>query len=92
MIFDGTITLGNILEVVVITGGWVAIITSLKTRLKAVEDNQKIHSLKLDNLSKINEMQARFDERMSSVRRDVDDLRRGKGFIQTSINGEYEAK
>lgn len=87
--FDGNLTLGNVIEILVLAGGWIYTISSFGNRLKTVEGNQTLHNTKLDSLTKITEMQGRFDERIGSLRRDVDDLKRGKGFIQQEVNGEY---
>jgi len=91
MQFDGNITLGNIIEIAILAGGWIITITSINSRLKTVEANQEKHDVKLENLSKITNMQARFDERMSAIRRDLDDLKRGRGFIKHDVEGEYTA-
>lgn len=87
--FDGTVTLGTLIEIVVIAGGWVATFTRVTTRLKTVEENQKIHTEQLKSLTAISNLQNRFDERMVFMRRDIDELRRGKGYIQQAMTGEY---
>lgn len=87
--FDGSITLGNVIEILALGGGWIYTLSSFGNRLKTVEGNQAVHNTKLDSLTKITEMQGRFDERIVTLRRDVDDLKRGKGFIQQEVNGEY---
>lgn len=87
--FDGTVSLGTIIEVGGFIGAWIWTASTLSVRLTNVEQSQKIQTTKLDSLTQISTMQARFDERMASIRRDVDELRRGKGFIKREVEGEY---
>lgn len=89
--FDGTISIGTLIEIVVLVSGWAVTVTKISGRLKAVEINQEKHDGKLDNLSKISDMQSRFDERMAAVRRDVDDLKRGRGFIRDDFRNKKPA-
>ena len=77
------VTLGNVIEIVVIGGGWVATIIKIDSRLKSVEKDIK------DVISLI-KWRERMEERISTLRRDLDELRRGRGFIRNSINGEYD--
>jgi hypothetical protein len=77
------VTLGNVIEIVVIGGGWVATIIKIDSRLKSVERDIK------DVISLI-KWRERMEERISTLRRDLDELRRGRGFIRNGINGEYD--
>lgn len=87
--FDGTISIGTLVEVTTFVGAWVATVTKFNNRLGNVETNQKEQSAKLDSLTQIQNLQARFDERMSSMRRDLEELKRGKGFIKQELEREY---
>ncbi len=87
--FDGTISVGTLIEVVVLVAGWTATVTKINGRLKVVENNQEKHDVKLNALTNISNLQARFDERMASVRRDIEELKRGRGFIKHELEGEY---
>ena len=77
------VTLGNVIEIVVIGGGWVATIIKIDSRLKSVERDIK------DVISLI-KWRERMEERIITLRRDLDELRRGRGFIRNGINGEYD--
>ena len=46
--FDGTISVGTLIEVAVLVAGWVATVTKINTRLKVVESNQEKHDVKLN--------------------------------------------
>lgn len=89
--FDGTISIGTMIEVVILVAGWTATVTKINGRLKTVESNQEKHDTKLDNLAKISDMQSRFDERMAAVRRELDDLKRGRGFIRDDFRNKKPA-
>lgn len=77
------VTLGNVIEIVVIGGGWVATIIKIDSRLKSVEKDIK------DVISLV-KWRERMEERIITLRRDLDELRRGRGFIRNGINGEYD--
>ena len=81
----GQITLGNIIEIIVIGGGWIATIVKLDGRLKSVEKE-------IVNVVAIARWKERTDERIFYVRRDIDDLRRGRGWVQRDLDGEYTAE
>lgn len=51
-------------------------------RMKAVESQLGLHSRELSTLANIIGNQRVMEERMLTLRRDLDDLRRGKGFIR----------
>ncbi len=51
-------------------------------RMKAVETQVQAHSRELTTLTNIIGNQRVMEERMQTMRRDLDDLRRGKGFIR----------
>lgn len=51
-------------------------------RMKAVEGQLGAHATQLSNIANIIGNQRVMDERLLTMRRDLDDLRRGKGFIR----------
>ena len=82
---DTNISIGNILEIAVLAGGWIITVVKIDSRLKSVERDIK-------EVTTLTKWRERFEERMMFIRRDVDDLRRGKGFIQEELDGEYSAE
>lgn len=80
--FAAHFTLGNVVEILTIIIGWVVLITKIDTRLKGVEKDVK------DVVSLI-KWRERVDERILMIRRDIDELRRGHGYIKRDIDGEY---
>ena len=70
----------DIVEIALIGGGWIATIIKIDSRLKSVEkDIREVISL--------TKWRERMEERVLTLRRDMDELRHGRGFVQ--INGEY---
>jgi hypothetical protein len=78
------VTLGNVIEIAVIGGGWIVTIVKIDGRLKGVERDLK------DVISLI-KWRERMEERIITLRRDLDELRRGRGFIRSDVNGEYDS-
>jgi hypothetical protein len=72
-------TVRDIVEIALIGGGWVATIVKIDSRLKSVEkDIREVISL--------TKWRERMEERVLNLRRDVDDMRRGRGVVV----GEYD--
>lgn len=81
----------NLAEVATLLAGGIGIIISqivssniLGFRMKAVEDKVQTHANQLETLTKIVGDQRVMEERITNLRRDMDDLRRGKGYIRDS--------
>jgi hypothetical protein len=77
------VTLGDIIKIVLIAGGWIVTIVKIDGRLKSVEKDIK-------EVTTLVKWRERLEERVMNIRRDVDDLRRRRGFIQGEVDGEYE--
>lgn len=76
-----TFTLRDFAEIAAIGGGWVATIVKLDGRLKAIERDFK------DVLS-LTRWRERMEERTQGMRREIDELKHGQGFVR--IDGEYD--
>jgi len=81
-ILDG-VTINTVIEVSVLAGGWIFTYAKMDSRLKNVEKDIK-------EVTSISRWRERMEERSLTLRRDLDELRRGKGWIQEELNGEYE--
>lgn len=99
MTFDPSITLGAILNALVLLVGFVVAFTRiggridlLALRLKAVEDTLK-NTRDFEKRLTINEERITNHGRsITTIQQDVSDLRRGEGFItgsRRSVDGEY---
>ncbi len=76
------ISLGDVIKILVLVGGWLITIVKIDGRLRNVEKDIK-------EVTTLVRWRERLEEQVKNIRRDVDDLRRGRGFIRESINGEY---
>lgn len=107
MIFEPTINIGNLIMIamiaVTIIGGWFKFggrLDMIEYRVKAVEDTLKALSEVLKSIADtnadikvLNQRQAAIEGAVVTLSREVADLRRGEGFIQTprraNVDGEY---
>ncbi len=99
VMIDQTITIGNIIEIVVIAGGGVSVFAALRTTVKNI--NTKVDGIQVE-IKKLGDIlieQARFDEKLSSMEKRVsihdrrlDEMSHGEGFIRGrhGIDREYE--
>jgi hypothetical protein len=88
-LIDPTITIGNVIEIgTIVTGGFVtfALLRSTVIQLKA-----EVTELKTDvrELNKVVINMAVADRRIMAVEEDIRELRHGRGFVNTSIDGEW---
>ena len=100
MVFDGTITLGALINAAVLFVGFVVAFTRiggridlLAQRLKAVEEAVKESSDIDKRLATLEERVTNHVHMLTIAQADISDLRRGKGFITShrqSVDGEYE--
>jgi hypothetical protein len=99
MQFDPTITSGAVLNAVVLLVGFVVAFTRiggridlLSVRLGAVEEAIKLSRDTDSRLATIEERLTNHGTTLSTVQRELFDLRRGKGFItgqRQSVDGEH---
>lgn len=68
----------DVIEIAVIAGGWIATIVKIDSRLKSVEKDMR-------EVLALTKWRERMEERMLGLRRDVDEMRHGRGFVR----GEY---
>ena len=100
MTFDPSITLGAILNAAVLLVGFVVAFTRiggridlLSLRLVSVEETVKGSSSTDKRLAIVEERQVNHGTNLTTVQRDISDLRRGKGFIsgnRPGVDGEYD--
>lgn len=88
-ILDG-VTTNTILEVAVIGGGWIATFVRFDGRLKSMEEKISAMELKINEVTSLSRWRERMEERSLTLRRDLDELRHGRGFIREEVNGEYD--
>jgi len=91
MVVDWTFRVSDFVSLLGFVISAVSIILLMKSDIRAVglrlgflEENVKGLTQKIDQLSQILNLMGKFEERMGALRRDVEDLRRGRGFITPS--------
>lgn len=73
---------GDWLKIGAIIVGWIITVVKIDGRLKIVENDIK-------SVTSLTLWRERIEERILVLRRDYDELRRGRGFIKEEMDGEY---
>ena len=86
---DPTITLGNIAELGTIIIGGIAFFLNTKTKVDDVA--KKVEELREDvrDLTSAVTQLAVVNNRLNNVEEDIREMKRGRGFIQEEIKGEW---
>jgi K+/H+ antiporter YhaU regulatory subunit KhtT len=99
MSFNPTIDIGEVFKLIAYLGAGLWFISRMQGRIdllakeiKSLQDIVRIQSTQLADFAKALIDLARQEERINAVDRRVEDLRRGQGFIQSTIDGEYPRK
>ena len=94
MVFDATITIGNILEILTIAGGGAVFFMGMGSDIRVVKSDMKhlketvsTLSSAFDKLGSVLTQVAVQGERLNSMEKRMDELAHGRGFVQ--VNGEY---
>lgn len=86
---DPTITVGNIIEISTILLGGIVVFTNVRSRVDTLGKDVSEMRVDMKALSKTVTEVAVVSNRLNRLEGDVSDLRRGRGFIQEEILGEY---
>jgi hypothetical protein len=86
---DFEFPLADVIKVVVLVVGWTVTIVKIDSRLKNVEKDIKGVTGELKEVSQLSRWRERMEERITTQRRDIDELRHGRGFIRNGVDGEY---
>lgn len=100
MVFDTTITFGNLVTAIAILAGWIGAFYKLggrldvmNQRLTSVEEAVRNHRDTSERLAVIETRQATHGQMIVIAQQDIRDLKHGRGFIRDraddGINGEY---
>jgi EAL domain-containing protein (putative c-di-GMP-specific phosphodiesterase class I) len=99
MSFNPTIDIGDVFKVLVYLGAGLWFISRMQGRvdllakeIKSLQDVVRVQSTQLADFAKALIDLARQEERINAIDRRVEDLRRGQGFIQGVVDGEYPRK
>lgn len=86
---DPTITVGNIIEIGTIVVGGIIVFTNVRARVDTLSGDVAEMRLDMKAMSKTVVEIAVVNNRLNRIEDDVSLLRRGRGFIQEEIRGEY---
>jgi hypothetical protein len=94
MVFDATITIGNILEILTIAGGGFLVVMRMGSDIRIVKSDMahlkttvSTLSSAFDKIGSVLTQVAVQGERLNGIQKQVDELAHGRGFVQ--VNGEY---
>lgn len=86
---DPSITIGNIVEIGTIIIGGVITFTLLRSTVTQLKSEVKELKIDVRALNKIVIEMAVTDRRLLVVEEDIRELRHGRGFVKTAIEGEW---
>lgn len=81
MVFDATISLGTLIQTIVIVGGGIAVFWQMKGKVDNMATEIVDIKTDLKELNKVIVKMAVADNRLNNLEEDIRDLKRGKGFI-----------
>lgn len=98
VMIEQTITIGNIIEIMVIAGGGISVFATMRTTVKNINIKVDEMQIEIKKLGDILIGQARFDEKLANLERRVgvhdrriEDLSHGEGFVRgrQGVDREY---
>lgn len=94
--FSPTIDLGDLIKVLVYLGAGLWFLSRMQGRvemlakeIKTLQVAVSVQSTQMADFAKALVDLARQDERINAIDRRVEDLRKGRGWVQSDIDGEY---
>lgn len=83
--FDATITLGTLIQTIVIAGSIIIYIVSMRGKVNSLVEDITDIKADLKSLNILTAQLAVNDSRISAAERDIRDLKHGKGFISNPL-------
>jgi K+/H+ antiporter YhaU regulatory subunit KhtT len=90
LMIEQTVTVGNIIEIAVIATGGISVFVGLRSTVSNIKEDVQGMQNEIKKLADIITRMAVTDLRLTNVEQDIREMRHGKGFVQESINGEYD--
>jgi hypothetical protein len=87
--FDGTITMGNLLQIVAFVGVGLFAFFRVQNKLDLLGFRVGMMEVATNQITGILQTMASQSQQISTLEREVADLRRGKGWVQRDLDGEY---
>jgi prefoldin subunit 5 len=93
MIVNYSITVGNIIEILVIVGGGLLALVTLRNTVNNLKEDMTDMKTEIKKVGEVLVKMAVTQTRLDNVEQDIRDMKHGRGFIQPrsdgGINGEY---
>jgi len=96
MSFNPTIDVGDLLKALIYLGAGLWFLARMQGRvdllgkeIKTLQEGVRLQSVQLTEFAKALIDLARQDERINAIDRRVEDLRKGRGWVQPDVDGEY---
>lgn len=89
LMIEQTITVGNIIEIISIIGGGIAVFVTLRATVGNLKEQVIGMQSEIKKLADVITRMAVTDIRLTNLEQDLRELRHGRGFIQPSIDGEW---
>ena len=90
LMIEQTVTIGNIIEIGVIAAGAISIFVGLRSTVSNIKEDVQGMQTEIKKLADVITRMAVTDLRLTNVEQDIREMRHGKGFVQESIDGEYD--
>lgn len=81
MVIDWTITIGNLIQILVITGGGVMVFINLRTDIKILKNDVNRLGEAFSKLGAVLTQIAVQDARIQMMQNELNELRHGQGFV-----------
>jgi len=91
MTIDYSITVGNIIEILVIAGGGIWVLIKLNSSVAVLKTDVGKMQREIAKIGDVLTKLAVTENRLTNIETDIRDLRHGQGFIQgpRGVDGEY---
>lgn len=89
VIVDATITVGNIIEIGVISIGGIVTMVTLRNTVANMKTDISDMKAEIKKVGEVLVKMAVTDQRLTNAEQDIRDLQHGHGFVTRDINGEY---
>ncbi len=86
---DYSITIGNILQILTLAGGGIYVLVRQTVMFKVMETELETMQKEISKIAIIVTDNAVMQQRMLNIEEDIRDIKKGRGFINNEVSGEY---
>jgi cupin superfamily acireductone dioxygenase involved in methionine salvage len=87
--FDSTVRVTDLVMVGVFLFGGLTFLWTMRSELRMMARDVRLHSIKLDKLEAVITALAVQTQRMNDLDRRIEELRHGRGYITADVDGMY---